>query len=353
MPYTLQQVADHLAGRGMPAAIDGDPQLLISAVSTLDDAAPSELSFLANPKYEKQLDSTRAGAVIVSHEVVAPRPMTLVRTAQPYSALMEAIVLIHGHRKHPDWSIHPAAVISPSATIGKNARIGPNVTIDEQVCIGDNVVLYPGCYIGRGSRLGNDVTLYANTVIYDDCVVGNQVSIHSGTVIGEDGLGYAPVGERWNKIPQVGRVIIEDGVEIGANCTIDRATLGTTVIGNGSKFSNLIAIGHGTKIGDNAMFVAQVGVAGSVTVGKHVQMGGQAGVIGHIRIGDNASVAAKSGVASDVEAGEFVLGQPAIRATEAKRILSITQRLPELKQRVKALEVELAELSKKVNGRLN
>ncbi len=310
----------------------------------MEEAGASELSFLANSKYEKKLCGTNAGAVIVSHDTVPPQPLTLVRAEDPYAALMNCIVFIHGYRQHPDWGVHASAAVAASAKVGKNARLGPHSTIEDDVTVGDNVVLYPGSYVGRGSRLGDDVVLYANVVVYENTILGNRVAIHAGSVIGEDGLGYAPVAKEWHKIPHAGHVVIEDDVEIGANCTIDRATLGTTVIGKGSKFSNLIAIGHGTKIGENAMFVAQVGVAGSVTVGKHVQIGGQAGVIGHVTIGDDASVGAKAGVASDVKPDTFVLGQPAIKASEAKRIVTITQRLPELKQRVKNLEIEMAEL---------
>ena len=188
------------------------------------------------------------------------------------------------------------------------------------------------------------MTLHANVVIYDGCEIGNKVEIHAGTVIGEDGLGYAPNGEKWAKFPHVGKVVIEDEVEIGANCTIDRAMLGRTVIGSCSKFSNLIAIGHGTRIGSNAMFVAHVGLAGSVVVGKNVKMGGQAGVIGHVTIGDNVNIGAKAGVVHDISPDEFVLGQPAIRATDAKRVISITQKLPDLKQRIRTLEAEVAEM---------
>lgn len=334
----------------MSATVEGDPQTRVIAVNTLEDASPQELTSLHNHRYEKLLATTQAAAVIVERDVHPTRPMTLVRTDKPYPALMEAVVFIHGHRKHPQWAVHPSAVISPTAKIGRNPSIGPNVTIDDHVVIGDDAVLYPGVYVGRRSRLGNKVALFANVVIYEETLIGNNVVIHSGTVIGQDGLGYAPAGEQWSKIPHVGRVIIEDDVEIGSLCAIDRATLGATVIGKGAKFSNLIAIGHGTKVGENAMFVAQVGLAGSVTVGKHVQMGGQAGVIGHIKIGDNAIIGAKAGVANDVEPNEFVLGQPAVKASEAKRVLSITQKLPEMKQRLRALEAEMAEIRALIAG---
>jgi UDP-3-O-[3-hydroxymyristoyl] glucosamine N-acyltransferase len=344
MALSLQQLVDRLQERGMPTVIEGDPAVRIASVNTLADAGPDELGFLANPRYAEQLGTTRAAAVIVGQDAEAPRAMTLLRTAQPYCAVREAIVMIHGFRRHPQWGIHSSAVISPKAQIGKNANIGPYATVEEDAVIGDDVVLYPGCSIGQASRLGNKVTLHPNVVIYAESTIGNNVEIHAGTVIGEDGLGYAPDGEKWAKFPHVGRVIIEDDVEIGANCTIDRAMLGTTVIGRGGKFSDLIAIGHGAKIGENAMFVAQVGLAGSVTVGKNVKMGGQAGVSGHITIGDYVIIGAKAGVAHDVDPKEYVLGQPAIRASDAKRVFSITQKLPDLKQRVKTLETELAEI---------
>jgi len=344
MEVSLQQLVDRLQECGMPTVIEGDPATRIEAVNTLADATPKELGFLTNPRYEKRLGTTRAGAVILGYDVEAPRPMTLLRTAQPYCAIREAIVMIHGFRRHPEWGIHLDAVIHPGAKIGERANIGPYVTVEEGVAIGDDVVLYPGCSIGQASRLGDKVTLHPNVVIYAETTLGSNVEIHAGTVIGEDGLGYAPHGEKWAKFPHVGRVIIEDDVEIGANCTIDRAMVGATVIGKGGKFSNLIAIGHGAKIGENAMFVAQVGLAGSVTVGRNVKMGGQAGVIGHVTIGDDANIGAKAGVAHDVDPKEYVLGQPAIKASDAKRVISITQKLPDLKQRVKALEAELAEI---------
>ena len=328
----------------MPTVIEGDPATRIVAVNTLADATSNELGFLANPRYIEQLGTTRAAAVVVDNDVEPPRRMTLLRTAEPYRAIREAIVVIHGFRRHPQWGIHPNAVVSPGSKIGKNANIGPCVTVEGGVVIGDDVVLYPGCYVGQGSRLGDKVTLHANVELYAESILGNRVEIHAGTVIGEDGLGYAPDGEKWAKFPHVGRVIIEDDVEIGANCTIDRAMLGHTTIGRGGKFSDLIAIGHGTKIGENAMFVAQVGLAGSVTVGKNVKMGGQAGVIGHVTIGDGVNVGAKAGVVDDVDPNEYVLGQPAIKASDAKRVFSITQKLPDLKQRVKTLETELAEI---------
>jgi UDP-3-O-[3-hydroxymyristoyl] glucosamine N-acyltransferase len=270
----------------------------------------------------------------------------MVRTADPYAAVTVLIVAIHGYRRHPQWGIDVRANISTSTRIGDGANIGPGASIDEDVEIGKRVTIYPGCYVARGCRLGDDVVLYPNVVLYDGTVLGHRVAIHAGSILGEDGLGYAPVDGKWMKIPQVGRVVVADDVEIGANCTIDRATLGQTVIGGGTKFSNLIAIGHGTKIGEHCLFVAQVGLAGSVNVGNHVTMAGQAGVVGHIKIGDNVVVGAKAGVTNDIEPGITVLGQPAVPIQQCKRQFALIKHLPLLKSRIKQLDDEIAELRK-------
>jgi UDP-3-O-[3-hydroxymyristoyl] glucosamine N-acyltransferase len=219
------------------------------------------------------------------------------------------------------------------------------------VVIGDRATIYPGVYIARGSRIGHDVTLFPNVVLYEQSILGDRVTIHAGSVIGEDGLGYAPVNGKWVKIPQVGNVVLGDDVEIGTDCAIDRATLGSTVIGSGTKFSNLVAIGHGTRIGEDCLFVAQVGVAGSVQVGRHVTMAGQVGVVGHITIGDNVRIGAKAGVINSIEAGQSVLGQPAVPVQEAKRQVAVTQRLPELKKEIRRLRRELGELSRRFETR--
>jgi UDP-3-O-[3-hydroxymyristoyl] glucosamine N-acyltransferase len=348
---TLQELVDALAQAGMPASIEGDSQKRIAAVSTLEDAGPDDISFLANPKYEKSLASTQAGAILVDERVSPPKRLTLVRTKDPYAALQACIVRIHGYRRHPQWGIHPAAHIHADARVGERANIGPFAVVDSGAEIGDDVTLYPGSFVGHACTLGDEVTLYNGVVVYEHCVLGNRVTIHANSVIGEDGLGYAPVNGEWHKIPQVGHVIIADDVELGANCCIDRATLGSTVIGRGSKFSNLIAVGHGTKIGERAMLVAQVGMAGSVTVGKRVQIGGQVGIAGHLRIGDDARIGAKAGVAADVADGDYVLGQPAMKATDARRALTLTQKLPAMRDRLRALETQCNEMREQLDAR--
>lgn len=348
---TLAELADFISSQGIPCDVQGDGSVDIASVATLEDACDGQISFLSNPKYEKELGTTRASAVLVRPDVAAPRPMNLVRTADPYAAVTAAIVRLHGYRNHPRWGVSQLAFIAPTARIGRNANIAPGVHIGEDAVIGDNAVIYPGVYIARKCRIGNDVTLFPNVVIYDECVLGRRVTIHAGTVIGEDGLGYAPVKEKWVKIPQIGNVVIGDDVEIGANCTIDRATLGSTMVGDGSKFSNLVAIGHGTKIGPDCLFVAQVGIAGSVTVGRHVTMAGQAGIVGHITIGDKVTVGAKAGVTNSIEPGLTVLGAPAVEINECKRQVASLQRLPQLRKEVQRLRRELDELKQQLDGK--
>lgn len=346
MALTLGELAEFVKSQGLACAVDGDVNKRISAVATLEDAGPDEIGFLANIKYEKALETTRSGAVIVSTDQQTPEGMQLLRTANPYAAVTMIMVRLHGYRKHPRIGIDQRAVIDSTASIGEGASIHHGVTVCENVTIGRNIVLYPGAYVARDCRIGDDCVLYPNVTVYDGSILGNRVTLHAGTVIGEDGLGYAPVEGKWIKIPQIGVVEIGDDVEIGANCTIDRATLGRTLVESGTKFSNLIAIGHGTKIGKDCMFVAHVGIAGSVTVGNHVTMAGKVGVAGHLTIGDNAELAAMSGVMHDIPANTRVAGQPAVPIKDAMRSYALVGRLPELHKQIKKLESELEALKK-------
>ena len=349
MQATLSDLCAALTQYGMTPELVGDTGARVQRVATLEDAESGDVSFLSNPKYEKMLQTTKASVVVLGRDIAAPGHLSLIRVDDPYAAITVLIVKLHGYRQHRPAALHDACThIHETARVGANATIHPGVTIDEHVVIGDNAVIYPGCYVGPRSRLGDNVLLFPNVVLYDETVLGNRVTIHSNTVIGEDGLGYAPVEGKWIKIPQIGHVEIEDDVEIGANCAIDRATLGKTVIGRGTKFSNLIAIGHGTHIGEHCMLVAQTGLAGSVSVGHHVTMAGQVGVVGHIRIGDRATIAAKAGVINSIPDGETVLGQPAVPIREHKRRVAHIARLPEMSKRMKQLEKELAELKERL-----
>ncbi len=328
---------------GLSTQLEG-PDAQVHAANTLEDAGEGEITFLSNPKYLSKLQTTRATAVIVGEGVERPQRLSGVRCSDPYAAVTGAIIALHGYRKHPQWGVSKHAVIDPAAKIGNNANIAAGVTVCRGAILGDNCTLYPGCYIGNDARIGDDCVFFPNAVIYDGSIIGNRVTIHAGSVIGEDGLGYAPIGDKWLKIPQVGRVEIGDDVEIGANCAIDRATLGRTEIGAGTKFGNVIVIGHGTKIGPDCMFVGLVGVAGSVTVGRHVTVAGQVGIAGHITIGDEVMVGAQSGVVGNIEAKTRVLGSPAMPADDTKRMLLAMQKLPEWIKRIKELEREVAEV---------
>jgi UDP-3-O-[3-hydroxymyristoyl] glucosamine N-acyltransferase len=341
---TLTELSRHLADNSLPNTVRGDAGRLIHGCNTIDAAGEGEITFLANPKYRCRVAETHASAIIMRDDATLSPRIPQIICDDPYRALTLAVVKIHGYRKHPQWGVAVGAFVAETARIGANPSIAPGVVVSDRAVIGANVTLYPGVFVGPECILGDDVVLYANVVVYDGCRLGSRVTIHSGTVIGEDGLGYAPVGESWLKIPQAGRVIIEDEVEIGANCTIDRATLGVTRIGKGTKFSNLIAVGHGCDIGADCMFVAQVGLAGSVTVGRHVTIAGQAGIVGHIDIGDNAQIYAQAGVNADVKPGEKMLGAPAVTASEAKRQFIAIQRLPEMRTKIRSMERELSDL---------
>ena len=333
MSITLQELAAEIGAE----VAGGDPALRVSSVATLEEAGPGQVSFLSNGKYVRLLETTGASAVIVAPGVRSQR-VALLTTRNPYLAFTKAVIRLHGYRRHPHQGIHPAAHVDPAASVG------------------ENTVLYPGVYVGPRARVGRDCILYPNVVVYDDCVLGDRVIVHANTSIGHDGFGHAthkgPDGVLVHtKIPQAGNVVIEDDVEIGANCAIDRATLGSTVIGKGTRFSNLIAIGHGSKIGPHGLLVAQVGIAGSVKIGHHVTVGGQTGVAGHVELGDGVTVAAQSGVINDVPDGAVLMGAPAMNASHARRVYTVFTQLPELLERIKKLEQRVGEESGKEEDR--
>ncbi|HEY7086583.1 MAG TPA: UDP-3-O-(3-hydroxymyristoyl)glucosamine N-acyltransferase [Tepidisphaeraceae bacterium] len=308
------------------AELVGDGSIDVKSVAPMEDAGAGQLSFLSNPKYQKQLETTRASAVIVAQRISHPK-LTLLKSADPYFSFAKAVVALHGHRKHPHTGVHPKACVDSTATVGSGT------------------VVYPGAFVGPRAKIGRDCILYPNAVIYDDCVIGDRVIIHANATIGQDGFGFSTHNGEHHKIPQIGNVIIEDDVEIGANCCISRAALGSTVIAKGSKLDSQVMIGHNTRIGEHGLLVAQVGIAGSVTVGHHATIAGQVGVAGHLKIGDNVTIAAKAGVMSDIGDQTVVLGMPAMPAQQARRVYSIFTQLPELVERVKAVEQQVEELA--------
>jgi len=336
---TLRELAQYVDGR-----VFGDPDVAIRSASTLGRAEQGDISFLTNAKYAKQLRTTRASAVIVGKEVPAASVPLLI-AEDPYYAFMQVMVLLHGHRKHKKVGISTRASIADTAKIGADCHIHDFVSIADGAKIGDGCILYPGVCIGQGVQMGNDCVIYPNATVYDDCRIGNRVIINANSAVGEDGFGYASHKGLHHKIPQIGRVIIEDDVEVGALCGIERGTLGDTVIGQGSKLGDLVAIGHGTKIGAHSLLVAQVGVAGSTTIGHHCIIGGQVGIVGHISIGNNVTIAAKAGVINNVPDGKVVLGIPAIEAGQGRRAYGVIRHLPEMRQAIRDLQSRVQELA--------
>jgi UDP-3-O-[3-hydroxymyristoyl] glucosamine N-acyltransferase len=336
---TLGELAEYVGGR-----VSGNPNTIIRSASTLGRAGEGDISFLANHKYEKQLRTTKASAVIVGKET-ANAPVPLLVVEDPYYAFMQIMVLLHGHRKHKKVGISSRASISDSAKVGMDCHIHDFVTIADEARVGDGCIIYPGVFIGQGAQIGNDNIIYPNVTIYDGCKIGNRVIINANSTIGEDGFGYASHKGMHHKIPQTGTVIIEDDVEIGACCGIERGTLGDTVIGQGSKLGDLVTVGHGTKIGAHCLLVAQVGIAGSTTLGHHCVVGGQVGIVGHITIGNNVTIAAQAGVINNIPDGKVVLGAPAIDANLGKRAYSMIGNLPEMRQNIRRLENQIEKIA--------
>lgn len=343
----LIELAERIGG-----ALTGDGEVMIRAAAALDEAGPNDISFLANPKYAAQVGETKAAAVIVGNDYTGPG-VALLRCADPYFAYREAMVLLYGFRVAPFAGIDERANIDPAATLGQDVAVGAFVTVCHGATLGPRTVLYPGVFVGPDARLGADCVLHPNVTLYDHTVLGDRVTVHAGSSIGQDGFGYATHKfddgvVRHEKIPPVGHVVLEDDVEIGACCAIERATMGPTVIGAGTKFADLIAIGHGTKMGQHCLMVSQSGIAGSTLVGNYCVFGGQAGVVGHIRIGDGVRVGAQAGVTGDVQAGVELLGSPAIPRIEAGKSYTLISRLPELRATVKKLTRQVDKLQERL-----
>ena len=288
----------------------GAQDLLVTAVNTLSDAAPSELSFLSNPKYASRLKATNAGAVLVPQQLEGSDPRWI-RVADPYFAVSQVVTRWFARRPMPQ-GISPQASIAPTAVLGENVSVGPFAVIQDGVTIGDGAAIFQGVSIEAGSTIGEGSIIYPNVTIYDRTVIGRRCVIHSSTVIGSDGYGFATNQGKHHKIPQVGIVRIEDDVEIGAGTTIDRAAFGETVIGEGTKIDNLVQIGHNVKIGRHCLIVSQVGIAGSTELGDYVAVGGQSGLSGHIKIGHRVQIGGGSAVVEDTPDGAKVMGYPAV-----------------------------------------
>lgn len=336
---TLGQLAQYVGGK-----VCGDPNVVIKSASTLESGGEGDISFLANRKYTSLLSTTKASAVVVAKEIESPA--SLLVTDDPYYAFTQIVILLYGHRNHNKSGISGKASIAKSAKIGKDSHIHDFAVVSDNVSIGDNSVLYPGVFIGPDTKIGSDCILYPNVVVYDNCVVGNRVIIQANATVGEDGFGYATHKGVHHKIPHIGRTVIEDDVELGAGCAIERGTLDDTVIGKGSKIGDSVVIGHGTKVGPHCLFVAQVGIAGSTTMGHHCVAGGQAGIVGHIDIGNMVQIGAQAGVINDIPDGKMIVGTPAIDAIKAKRAYGLIEFLPQMRKSIQEITKRLDAMEK-------
>lgn len=335
MEFKVAQIAEMLS-----ATVEGNPDVIINSVCKIEEEKPGGLTFLANPKYTHYIYETEASAVLVNNDFVAEKPVkaTLIRTENAYLAVAKLMEVYQQMRKKK-VGISERAYVSSSAKIGKNVYIAEFVSVGDNAVIGDNVQLYPQVCIGDNVRVGDGTTLHSGVKVYIDCVIGKECVIHAGSVIGADGFGFAKDNNgEFIKVPQIGNVVIEDNVEIGANTCIDRATMGSTFIRKNVKLDNLIQVAHNVEIGEGSAFASQVGISGSTKVGKHCILAGQVGVAGHITIGDGVIVGAQSGVTNSIEEKKVVLGSPAIPVMEEKKLIIYRKKLPQLFKQVNDLE---------------
>ena len=345
MEFTAATIAGFLQGE-----IEGNPEIKVNTVAKIEEGFAGALSFLANPKYEQYIYTTKSSVVLVNKSFVPSSPIeaTLIKVENAYDAFATLLRLVDQSRPKKK-GIHSTAIIEKSSKIGNDVYIGPYAYIGENCIIGDGCSVYPQVYIGDGTRLGNNTTIYSGVKIYHECQIGEGCIIHSGTVIGSDGFGFAPQSENeFMKIPQLGNVVLEDHVEIGANVTIDRATMGSTVIRRGVKLDNLIKIGHNVEVGENTVMASQTGISGSTKIGKNCMFGGQVGLAGHIKIANGTKIGAQAGILSEIkEENTAIIGTPAIEIKNFMRSSILFKKLPELSKKIDTLEKELESLKKK------
>ena len=342
MEFTAATIAGFLKGE-----ITGNPEIKVNTIAKIEEGHTGALSFLANPKYEQYIYTTKSSVVLVNKNFVPTSKIeaTLIKVENAYEAFASLLRLVDQSRPKKK-GVHITAVIEPSAKIGTDVYIGPYSYIGENCVIGDGCSVYPQVYVGDNSRLGNNTTIYAGVKIYHECIVGEGCIIHSGTVIGSDGFGFAPQSENeFMKIPQLGNVIIEDHVEIGANVTIDRATMGSTIIRKGVKLDNLIQIGHNVEVGDNTVMAALTGISGSTKIGKNCMFGGQVGLAGHLKIANGTKIGAQGGILGDIrEENTAIIGSPAIPVKQFMRSSILFKKLPELNSKIEKIEKDLEAL---------
>lgn len=344
MEFDAATIAGFLKGE-----IEGDPKVKVNTIAKIEEGQPGALSFLANPKYEQFIYSTASSIVLVNKSFVPSSKInaTLIRVDNAYESFASLMQLVDKARPRKK-GIHPTAVIESSARIGNDVYIGPYAYAGENCVIGDGSSIYPHVYLGDNARVGKKCTLFHRVTVYHECILGDGCIVHAGSVIGSDGFGFAPQSENeFMKIPQLGNVILEDHVEIGANTTIDRATMGSTIIRRGVKLDNLIQVGHNVEIGENTVMAALTGISGSTRIGKNCMFGGQVGIAGHIRIADGTKIGAQAGVLSPVtEENTIIQGSPAIDFRNFMKSSVIFRNLPDMKMRLDKVEKELQQKTK-------
>ncbi len=348
-PRRLGELAAHVGGELL-----GDPGLLIHGLNGLEEAGPGDVSFYGNPRYRRQFEATRASAVLVGSDAPPRDGVALVRVSNPHLAYAKLLSLFHPVSR-PAPGVRPGAWVHPEATVHPEASVLSGATVERGAQVGARTVLYPGAYVGEHARVGEDCVLYPNVTVRERCVIGARVILHASCVVGADGFGFAfnpegAEGPEHFKIPQVGIVRLEDDVEVGACTCIDRATVGETVVGRGSKLDNLVQLAHNVKVGAMSLICAQAGVSGSAELGVGVVLAGQVGVVGHIRVGDLAKVGAQSGVAHDVEDGQVVSGSPAVPHREWLRASAAAGQVADLLKEVRALRRRVEVLEKERGG---
>jgi UDP-3-O-[3-hydroxymyristoyl] glucosamine N-acyltransferase len=346
LEFSAQQIALMIQGQ-----VEGDASVTVHNFGKIEEATAGQISFLANPKYEAYLYTTAASVVIIGAQQQLKEKIkaTLIRVPDAYAAFATLLTKYQELKAQQLEGIQSPSFIAPSAKIGTNHFIAAFAYINEAATLGDHVKIFPNVVIGENVKIGNHVTIHPGVVVYADCVIGNHVTIHSGSIIGSDGFGFAPKEDgSYQKVPQLGNVVIEDDVEIGANTTIDRATIGSTFIRKGVKLDNQIQIAHNVEIGSNSVIAAQTGVSGSTKIGKNVMAGGQVGISGHLAIADGIKIAGKTGVTkSFLTANMTLTGYPAAEQKQSLRSQVYVKNLPELEKRVQELEILVQQLSQK------
>ncbi|MFV0530570.1 MAG: UDP-3-O-(3-hydroxymyristoyl)glucosamine N-acyltransferase [Flavobacteriales bacterium] len=341
MEFRASQIAEILDGE-----IQGNPEETVCTLTKIEEGEKGGLTFLANPKYTSYVYETEASIVIVNKSFIPEKKIspTLIKVEDAYLAFTKLLHFYDEYRKNLKTGIEQPSYISNTAKVGKNVYLGAFSYIGENVVIEDKVKIYPNSYIGDNSRVGEGTIIHAGVKIYTDTQIGKNCTIHSGSVIGADGFGFAPnSNNEYNKVPQIGNVILENNVDIGANTTVDRATLGSTIIKKGVKLDNHVQIAHNVEIGEDTIIASQTGVAGSSKVGKRTMIGGQVGIIGHLKLGDDVKIAAQSGIGNDLSDKAIVQGSPAYNVGDYKRSYVYFKKLPDLVKRINELE-------KKLNG---